>query len=137
MDRAARGLYILGMDIGTRIFTWLNGRQIGRDADGNTYFVDKRAAPGARARRWVIYAGPAEASAVPPEWHAWLHFTTDEPIKAAPRNWLQPHRANPTGTAQGYRPAGHDYQGGHRARATGDYEAWTPDAAAALPPPRA
>ena len=29
-------------------------------------------------------------------------------------------------TADSYRPAGHDYQGGKRAKATGDYEAWTP-----------
>ncbi len=126
------------MNIGTRIFTWLNGRQIGRDADGNIYYEDKRTPHGSRVRRWVIYAGEPDASAVPPEWHAWLHYTVDAPIAMAhPRPWLKPHRANPTGTALGYRPSGHDYQGGHRAAATGDYEAWTPDAAPALPPPRA
>jgi NADH:ubiquinone oxidoreductase subunit len=32
-----------------------------------------------------------------------------------------------TGTPDGYRPAGHDYEGGIRARAAADYEAWTPD----------
>ena len=122
------------MDIGTRINTWLNGRQIGRDAGGNTYYVDKRAPEGTRQRRWVIFAGAPEASAVPPEWHAWLHYTTSAPITSAPRPWLKPHQANATGTPLGYRPAGHDYQGGHRARATGDYEAWSPDAPA---PPRA
>ena len=33
-----------------------------------------------------------------------------------------------TGTASSYRPAGHDYNGGQRAKATGDYESWTPGA---------
>ena len=119
------------MTIGTRIFTWMNGREIGRDAAGNIYYEDKRARAGARPRRWVIYAGPAEASVVPPEWHAWLHYTTDAPITLPrPLPWLKPHRPNLTGTPQSYRPPGHDYQGGHRAASTGDYEAWTPDAAA-------
>ncbi len=131
MDRAARGSYMRPMTLGTRIFTWLNGREIGRDAGGNIYYEEKRARRGARPRRWVIYAGAAEASAVPPEWHAWLHYTTDAPI-AVPRQlpWVKPHRPNMTGTAMSYRPPGHDYQGGQRAAASGDYEAWTPDAPA-------
>jgi len=116
------------MDIGTRIFTWLHGRQIGSDGDGNVYFEDKRVRPGERTRRWVVYAGAPEASKVPPEWHAWLHYTVDAPIKVSARPWQKPHMANATGTLLGYRPQGHDYQGGLRAPATGDYEAWTPGA---------
>ena len=42
------------------------------------------------------------------------------------RPWQKPHLPNLTGTPESYRPPGHDYQGGHRAPATGDYEAWTP-----------
>jgi len=118
------------MDIGTRLFTWLNGRQVGTDGDGNVYYEDKHVRAGTRTRRWVIYAGAAEASKVPPEWHAWLHYTTDAPIKVSARPWLKPHLANATGTPLGYRPQGHDYQGGLRAAATGDYQAWTPDAVA-------
>jgi NADH:ubiquinone oxidoreductase subunit len=115
------------MDIVTRINTWLHGREVGRDALGNIYYEDKRARPGASARRrWVIYPGEAEASSVPPEWHAWLHYTVDAPLKPAARPWIKPHLPNATGTSAGYRPPGHDYQGGQRAAATGDYEAWTP-----------
>jgi NADH:ubiquinone oxidoreductase subunit len=33
-----------------------------------------------------------------------------------------------TGTAFAYRPQGALEKGGHRAAATGDYEAWSPDA---------
>jgi NADH:ubiquinone oxidoreductase subunit len=115
------------MNIGTRLFTWLHGRLVGSDAAGNRYFTEKRQRHGERTRRWVDYAGPPEASAVPPEWHSWLHYTTAEPLPAAPvRPWQKPHLANATGTPASYRPPGHDYSGGTRSRATGDYEAWTP-----------
>jgi len=115
------------MNLGTWLFTLIKGRRVGTDAAGNIYYRERRPRPDHRGRRWVAYAGPAEASKVPPEWHAWLHYTTDAPLTDAPRlPWQQPHQPNATGTAAGYRPPGHDYQGGRRARASGDYEAWTP-----------
>ena len=116
------------MDLGTRLFTMLHGLRVGRDDGGNVYYTERRARRGAmRQRRWVMYAGPPEATTVPPEWHAWLHYTTDAPIADGPRRpWMKPHEMNLTGTPAGYRPPGHDYQGGVRAPATGDYEAWTP-----------
>ncbi|MEI7713870.1 MAG: NADH:ubiquinone oxidoreductase subunit NDUFA12 [Rhodospirillales bacterium] len=120
------------MNIGTWLHTKLHGRQVGTDGAGNIYYVDKRTpAPGRRASRWVAFAGPDEASAVPPEWHAWLHYTVDEALPETGRKpWQKPHQANATGTASSYRPAGHDYNGGQRAKATGDYESWTPNARA-------
>ena len=124
-----RGLaYMRAMNIGTRLFTLLRGQLVGTDADGNIYYQERSIRPNGRARRWVDYKGAVEASSVPPEWHSWLHYTTDKPIQgSAHRAWGKPHVANPTGTPAGYRPQGHDYEGGKRARATGDYEAWTPD----------
>ena len=114
--------------LATRLFTWLHGRRVGADRFGNIYYTETKRAGALRARRWVIYSGEPEASGVPPEWHAWLHFTVDAPLTAAVRRvWQKPHIANETGTPGAYRPAGHDYAGGARARATGDYEAWTPD----------
>ncbi len=115
------------MNIGTRIHTWLSGRYVGRDGIGNVYYEDKRARTGLHRRRWVAYAGVPEASTVPPEWHAWLHYTTDAPLPEDTRRpWQKPHLPNATGTVASYRPPGHDYQGGQRAAATGDYESWTP-----------
>jgi NADH:ubiquinone oxidoreductase subunit len=116
------------MNIGTWLFTKLKGRQVGSDATGNAYYEEKRQVAGSlRNRRWVAYAGAPEASAVPPEWHAWLHYTTDAPLPETGRAaWQKPHLANATGTPDSYRPPGHDYEGGTRAKATGDYEAWTP-----------
>jgi NADH:ubiquinone oxidoreductase subunit len=115
------------MNLGTWLFTRLRGKRVGADALGNAYYEERRPRPGYRLRRWVAYGGPAEASLVPPEWHAWLHYTTDAPIVERARHpWEKPHEPNATGTAASYRPPGHDYRGGTRERATGDYEAWTP-----------
>ena len=128
VDRGAGAAYIFAMNIGTRIFTLLHGRRVGSDAAGNVYYTQRRAPAQGRTRRWVDFAGPPEASAVPPEWHSWLHYTTDEPLAVSGQKpWQKPHLANATGTADSYRPPGHDYEGGQRARASGDYESWTPE----------
>ncbi len=121
--------------LGTKLFTWMRGDLVGSDDQGNRYFRDKRgplkrADSLRRERRWVVYAGDVEASRVPPDWHAWLHHTTDEPPPAggAPRrSWMKEHQPNRTGTELAYRPPGHTLEGGRRDRATGDYEAWSPE----------
>jgi len=126
MDRRAVLGYTRRMNLGTRIFTWLHGKQVGRDGVGNVYYEEKNPR-GARSRRWVAYAGVADASNVPPEWHAWMHYTSDAPLSETNRPvWVKPYEPNLTGTPAGYRPPGHDYEGGTRARASSDYESWTP-----------
>jgi NADH:ubiquinone oxidoreductase subunit len=116
------------MTIGTRLFTWAKGKLVGTDSQGNRYYIERTNVRGRRSpRRWVIYNGVAEASRVPPEWHAWLHYTTAEPL-APPTDkpWIKPHQPNMTGTPQAYLPSGHDRRGGERQAATGDYEPWQP-----------
>ncbi len=109
------------MNIGTKLFTYFRGRLVGSDSQGNRYFIEKQARSGHRQRRWVLYNGQVEASRVPPEWHAWLHYTTEDPISEANRkSWQTPHVANLTGTSGAFRPA--------KTSVTGEYEAWTPGA---------
>lgn len=77
----------------------------------------------------MIYNGYAEASAIPAGWHGWMHHRTDvSPAdeKYVAREWQKPHRPNPTGTANAYRPQGSIAGTGARPRVTGDYDAWTP-----------
>ena len=120
------------MTIGTRLYTWLRGEHVGSDAAGNRYYRDRTGASradGLREKRWVVYNGEAEASRVPPEWHGWLHHVVAAPPPPggpATKPWQKPHVPNLTGTAEAYRPPGHDFRGGRRAAATGDYEPWTP-----------
>lgn len=118
------------MSLGTWIYTLVSGSLVGTDEFGNRYYRNKGRKLNGRERRWVAYRGDAEASKVPPEWHAWLHHTVEAPLteKAAKaRIWQKEHIPNVTGTAHAYRPAGHDYMGGKRKAATGDYEAWKPE----------
>lgn len=118
------------MHIGTIIYTWLKGVNVGVDEFGNRYYRAKKATLHGRQKRWVLFKGKVEASQVPPEWHSWLHHVTDEPLSeeaAESKSWQKAHAANPTGTSDAYRPQGHDYKGGRRAAATGDYQPWTPE----------
>ena len=129
------------MGINRNPFTWWNGASIGtilglrgkvkvgEDHLGNIYYEGGRDVHGL-PRRWVIYNGPNDTSRIPPEWFSWMHHQIDDvPARAlpAPRAWQRPAQPNMTGTALAYRPPGALEKGGHRAPATGDYEAWTPE----------
>lgn len=117
------------MTLVTRLMTLFSGTFVGKDSAGNRYYRGRKPLPHGRERRWVVYNGEAEASRVPPEWHAWLHHTTDTvpPEGGSPkRPWQREHLPNQTGTPNAYRPPGHVLRGGKRSRATGDYESWQP-----------
>lgn len=124
------------------IFTWWDGatigtmlalggkERVGEDSLGNVYWQGGTDLHG-RTRRWVIYNGLNDASRVPPEWFSWLHHQIDDVPDAAlpaPRVWEKPPEPNLTGTRLAYRPPGALEAGGRRVAATGDYEAWTPEA---------
>lgn len=130
------------MGLNRNPFTWWNGAtlgtwfglrgktRVGEDADGNIYW-EGGSDPNGVTRRWVIYSGSNDASRIAPEWFSWLHHQIDDaPDQALPpvRAWEKPWDGNQTGTRNAYRPSGALEAGGQRARSTGDYEAWTPDA---------
>jgi NADH:ubiquinone oxidoreductase subunit len=127
-----------------KIFTWWNGATIGTlftiakrgelvgtDEYGNRYYQSRDTSSyDGRKRRWVIYAGYAEATKVAPDWHGWLRYTFDEPPPEdgmARRSWELPHLPNLTGTPMAWRPKGSLAAEGRRPAATGDYQAWTPE----------
>ena len=120
-----------GATIGTLLWSARKGEHVGTDGQGNRYFRTRVKRAGVNERRWVLYNGANDASRVPAEWHGWLHSSYDELPEShlpPPRIWEVDFSPNTTGTAAAYRPAGALERGGQRARATGDYEAWTPDA---------
>lgn len=120
-----------GATFGTWLGTKVSGSKVGSDALGNAYFEGGKL-PNGQKRRWVMYQGQNDVSRVPPEWYGWLLGQIDDaPDKALPpaKPWVAEPTPNFTGTAQAYRPAGALEKGGHRAAATGDYQAWSPDGA--------
>jgi NADH:ubiquinone oxidoreductase subunit len=126
-----------------RIFTWWNGATlgafydigrrgvlVGQDEQSNRYYEERKPSLDGRKRRWVLYEGLAEPSKVPPDWHGWLHHTFEAPPTTDPlprKAWETPHIPNLTGTPGAYRPRGSLARPGDRPKATGDYEAWTPE----------
>jgi NADH:ubiquinone oxidoreductase subunit len=121
-----------GQTMGTRFHTWRNGERVGADEFGNVYYRSRggRIDPAlGHERRWVVYNGQAEASAVPPGWNGWLHHTVDVPPSEesyVPREWQKPHQQNLTGTPQAYRPTGSAVNAAAHPKAKSTYSAWTP-----------
>jgi NADH:ubiquinone oxidoreductase subunit len=127
-----------------QIFTWWSGNTlgaafdigrranaIGTDEYGNRYYEERKPSLEGRRRRYVMYKGLAEPSKVPADWHGWLHHTVEEPPTKSPlnrRDWETDHKPNRTGTPWATKPKGSLSTGGTRQKASGDYEAWTPDA---------
>lgn len=85
------------------------GTLVGTDKFGNQYFENNRFFYG--RNRWVEYGDQYhfdyDGSQVPPEWHRWLHYTTDDPPTKVPpvaRKWIMEHTENMSGTSQAYMP---------------------------------
>ncbi|MEM7617393.1 MAG: NADH-ubiquinone oxidoreductase subunit NDUFA12 family protein [Pseudomonadota bacterium] len=117
------------MTIATKIYTALHGTQVGFDDYGTKYYIAKKPSINGAKKRWAIYKkGWRDASIVPPNWHAWLHYVTDDIPTSDSNNiydWQQPHMPNMTGTPLAYFPKGHLLS--EKPQAFSDYEAWQPD----------
>ncbi|CAH8548146.1 unnamed protein product [Dicrocoelium dendriticum] len=77
------------------------GVLVGTDKFGNKYYKNDKYFVG--RNRWVIYGNrfgwDYEGSQIPPEWHRWLHYITDEtPVDKPPevRKWTIEHSENTT-----------------------------------------
>jgi NADH:ubiquinone oxidoreductase subunit len=120
-----------GQTLNTRFYTWRKGEYVGSDEFGNKYYRAKSAIPDSiRERRWVVYNGYSEASAIPPGWHGWMHHRTDQPPgkdAAHPYAWQKAHIPNQTGTPNAYRPSGSILTGSRPAPSAPDYTAWRPE----------
>jgi NADH:ubiquinone oxidoreductase subunit len=116
------------MNIGTLLSLWLRYHYVGNDMFGNRYYIEKKAGPNGQVRRSVRYYGRTEATKVPPQWHAWLHYVTDKLPVTTPRTygWQRQHVPNLTGTQLAFFPSGHPKQGGKRCKVASDYQAWKP-----------
>ena len=86
--------------LGTRLLTLFFGKLVGEDDLGNKYYESKS------GKRWVIYKNLVEASSIPPNWHSWIHFTSNKLPDSNQKkySWEKRHVPNLTGTNKAYRP---------------------------------
>ena len=116
------------MIIGTLIHNFLFCKKVGEDEFGNKYYISKVCDADGKYRRSVIYKGLHEPSKVPPMWHAWLHYITDDIPKIKKYKWQKKYVPNLTGTKRAYMPPGLPASGeDKRHKISGDYEAWKPN----------
>jgi NADH:ubiquinone oxidoreductase subunit len=88
--------------VGTFLFTTFFGSLVGKDEFGNKYYKNKN-----DSKRWVIYNGEVESSRIPPEWHLWIHKTsnsTPDKINFVNHSWIKNHHENYTGSNMAYSP---------------------------------
>ena len=115
-----------GNTVGTKLYTFFNGKRVGEDYLGNLYYESKD-----QKNRWCIYHDQSEASRISPEWNSWLRFITNTP----PTNntitfeWQKRFDGNTTGLDGAYKPnimrvdrPREDF-GNHES----DYKAWKPE----------
>ena len=99
-------------------------QKVGEDQFGNKYYIGKSKNYLGHNRRYVIYKGIAEPSKVPPLWHAWLHFLSDNvPAHEQNLKWQHEHLPNLTGTKFSYTPKGSNNL---RNDVASDYNKWQP-----------
>jgi NADH dehydrogenase (ubiquinone) 1 alpha subcomplex subunit 12 len=105
---------------------------VGTDSVGNKYW-EKTIDTQFGRHRWVEYADYKNynASAVPPEWHGWLHYITDhtpEQLEGLKPKYALPHKENMSGRGDGmiYHSKGHALNPNKRDWKR--YEAWQPEA---------
>ncbi len=117
------------MSLGTKIYTWFNGKFVGSDELGNKYYCNSKDFSDLKSKRWVLFNGDIEASNIPPHWHAWLHKT----VEAPPLNyshkypWQKDHTSNLTGTSDAYYPESHPLsKSKDKKEIEADYEQWKP-----------
>jgi len=76
-------------------------KKVGRDEYGNTYYLKPNS-----DERFCFYYGIPEASKIPPQWHAWIHYSSNEipTINDIKCKWQLNHIPNTTGTKFAYTP---------------------------------
>ncbi|MES2253158.1 MAG: NADH-ubiquinone oxidoreductase subunit NDUFA12 family protein [Pseudomonadota bacterium] len=115
------------MNLWVRLHLKWNGRLIGVDLYGNSYYLEKKKSKTKKQRRFVLYKGAEEASKIPALWHSWLHYTTDDiPIENETLLTCETrHLPNLTGTPFANNPKKfHFTRDGHLKKP--DYIAWNP-----------
>ena len=115
-----------GDTLGTKLYTFLNGKKVGEDYLGNFYYESRD-----QKNRWCIYSDQSEASRISPEWNSWLRFISDSSPEGNEMvyKWQKVFNGNLTGIEGAYKPvivrasSSKEDLDSYEA----DYQAWKPE----------
>ena len=81
-------------------------KKVGEDSFGNSYYLSFFKNHLGKNKRLVIYNGFNFSSKVPPMWHSWLHYMSDEIQNDGKKLvWERNYQPNLTGTKYAYNPS--------------------------------
>ena len=105
-----------------KLFIKFYATQIGSDKFGNQYCIGKHKNYLGQAKRFVVYNGIDESTKVPPMWHSWLHYVSDDlPRNGLEHDWQQEYLPNLTATKYAH------VSSGSVAQNLKTYLKWTPN----------
>ena len=93
-------------NIGTVLYSFLHGKPVGEDNQGNKFYIHKKNIK----KRWVLYKKQTDPTNIEVKWQIWL-TETDKDKEINFNNpgfkWQKNKKANLTGTLDSYHPASH------------------------------
>ena len=93
-------------NLGTIIYTFFLGKEVGKDSLGNRYFISKKSPN----KKWVLYKYEKNPTVIPVAWQLWLTKTEliKTPLVQSSEEkyvWEKNRSKNKTGTLEAYHPA--------------------------------
>ena len=91
-------------NIGTILHSFLNGKKVGEDNQGNKFYIHKKN----KKKRWVLYKKNIDPTNLEVKWQIWLTENDKDNeiiISNSSYKWQKNKKANPTGTVDSYHPA--------------------------------
>ena len=117
-------------NISLYLYTFFKGNLVGKDDDGNKYYISNISHGLKKEKRWVLYKNDNDPTKIDPIWHGWLHHVIkDVPNPKKEKNfyWQKKLSPNLTGTKKAYFPPGHILNRERKIKKIKNYESWTPN----------
>ena len=94
---------MLTNNLGTLIYSFLFGKKVGQDKNGNKFYINKYNSK----KKWVIYNKLVDPTSLMVVWQIWLtNKKKDLPIELNSKNhiWQKERKPNYSGTKKSYHP---------------------------------
>lgn len=112
--------------IGTVLYSILRGKKVGRDNQGNVFYVHKKN----KRKRWVLYRKQIDPTSLDVKWQIWLTETNIDGETTNNYNnykWQKSKISNLTGTPNSYHPGEQSSKEKKFVNKKNKNEIWKPD----------